>query len=318
MYDCILFGTGKACLNRINSLNFKQINIIGVFDNDKKKQGKLFLGLKIDAPDNIINYKYQYILVISSFYDEIFIQLTSIGVPRVKIIDIQSFLAPNASGRSLIVNGHITYEKGYRVGIEIGGAMNPIYLADHRIQLKQMDYTQHTKNEEGYKNMDLVKVDIIDDGETLNTINEGTLDFIIACHMLEHCRNPIGTIRNFLNRIRTGGIIFLAVPDKRYTFDDYRMLTTFEHLVEDDTNASREREYIDYCDMAESEAVPFSMFIEDNIAYIHYHVWDANSFIDFIYNLQKLWNKSFCIEQVGILDNGLSSNEIILVIKKVD
>ena len=52
-------------------------------------------------------------------------------------------------------------------------------------------------------------------------------------------------IRNFIAKVKTGGIIFLAVPDKRYSFDRNREITLFEHLVLDDMDPSdtRDREH---------------------------------------------------------------------------
>ena len=67
--------------------------------------------------------------------------------------------------------------------------------------------------------LELVKVDIVDDGEKLSSFPDGQLDFIIANHMIEHTANPLGTIRNHLRKIREGGVLYYAVPDKRYTFD---------------------------------------------------------------------------------------------------
>ena len=36
-----------------------------------------------------------------------------------------------------------------------------------------------------------VPPDVIDDGELLETFADGTLDFVIANHFIEHCQNPI-------------------------------------------------------------------------------------------------------------------------------
>lgn len=317
MKNCLVFGTGTACTKRISNLFLGQINIIGFLDNDTKKQGERFYGFTIDSPEHVNDYTYDYIIVISSYFNDICSQLIKLGVVRDKIIDLQTFLTPYVSGRSSIVNNYIIYDNGYHTGIEIGGAMNPTILLDRRIQLMQLDFMQHTMNEEGYKDMELVKVDIIDDGETLSTIDNTSLDFIIACHMIEHCRNPIGTIRTFLSKLRAGGIVFLAIPDKRYTFDHVRNLTDFDHLILDDTNPSKEREYLDYCDSWGTEALSFTNFVEKGYSHFHYHVWDSNSFVDFMYRLQKYLNNSFTIEQVGNLDASETAIEIILVIKKV-
>ena len=66
---------------------------------------------------------------------------------------------------------------------------------------------------------DLTEVDIVDDGEKLATIAAERQDFIVANHFLEHCENPIGTIETHLGKLKPGGVLFYAVPDKRYTFD---------------------------------------------------------------------------------------------------
>ena len=58
-------------------------------------------------------------------------------------------------------------------------------------------------------------------------------DFIIANHFLEHTENPIGTIETHLGKLKPGGVLFYAVPDKRYTFDFRRPVTPIEHMVAD-------------------------------------------------------------------------------------
>lgn len=56
---------------------------------------------------------------------------------------------------------------------------------------------------------------------------------MIANHFLEHCENPIKAFLNMLRVLRPGGILFLAVPDKRHTFDRDRPVTPLAHLVRD-------------------------------------------------------------------------------------
>ena len=66
----------------------------------------------------------------------------------------------------------------------------------------------------------LVEIDDVgDDGERLQTIEAQSQDFVIANHLLEHTEDPISTIRNWLRVLRPGGVIYMAVPDKRHTFD---------------------------------------------------------------------------------------------------
>lgn len=55
-------------------------------------------------------------------------------------------------------------------------------------------------------------------------------DYIIACHVIEHVPDPIGYLHGLAKLLNPGGIIMLAVPDKRVTFDLHRPLTTIDHL----------------------------------------------------------------------------------------
>jgi predicted SAM-dependent methyltransferase len=69
-----------------------------------------------------------------------------------------------------------------------------------------------------YPDLDLAKlvpIDVIDNGETLSTVEDDSLDFIVANHFLEHCENPIGAIRNHLKKIKPGGDSFLHNPGKK-------------------------------------------------------------------------------------------------------
>ena len=81
--------------------------------------------------------------------------------------------------------------------------------------------------------VDLVNVDIVDDGESLATISDGSMDFVVANHFIEHCQDPIRALTNHFRVLKTGGILFLALPDKRFTFDKDRPVTPNAHLYQD-------------------------------------------------------------------------------------
>src|SRR4051794_26432184 len=121
-------------------------------------------------------------------------------------------------------------------GVELGALHNPLWTSERATvrYVDRMDVPGLRLQYPELNDLDLVEVDIIDDGEKLSSLEDGRLDFIIANHMLEHTENPLGTIRNHLRKIRRGGVLYYAVPDKRFTFDTDRPLTTFEHLVRDD------------------------------------------------------------------------------------
>ncbi len=48
---------------------------------------------------------------------------------------------------------------------------------------------------------------------------EGTIDYVVALHMLEHVENPVRAIHHWLDIIKPGGGVGIVVPDWRYTWD---------------------------------------------------------------------------------------------------
>jgi glycosyltransferase involved in cell wall biosynthesis/SAM-dependent methyltransferase len=120
-------------------------------------------------------------------------------------------------------------------GIEIGALQLPLPVPTGA-EVRYVDRMTKTDLYEHYpelRSCDLVEVDIIDDGETLSTIQDSSQDFIIANHVIEHCQDPIGTLKNFLRVLRPGGIIYMAVPDMRHTFDRDRSRTDISHIIQD-------------------------------------------------------------------------------------
>ncbi|MGB7552188.1 MAG: methyltransferase domain-containing protein, partial [Chromatiaceae bacterium] len=120
-------------------------------------------------------------------------------------------------------------------GLEIGGLQRPLAVGKSA-KVKYVDRMPVSELRRHYPELasiDLVEVDIIDDGERLETIADFSQDFVIANHFIEHCQDPILFIKNMLRVLRNGGIIYLAIPDKRYTFDRNRPDTPVEHMVRD-------------------------------------------------------------------------------------
>jgi SAM-dependent methyltransferase len=51
--------------------------------------------------------------------------------------------------------------------------------------------------------------------------------------MLEHVEDPIAAFEHQLRVLRPDGILYLTLPDARYSFDSPRQRTTVEHLLRD-------------------------------------------------------------------------------------
>jgi SAM-dependent methyltransferase len=71
------------------------------------------------------------------------------------------------------------------------------------------------------------------EASNLDAIPSEKYDFLISSHCLEHCANTIKTVEEWLRVIKKGGAILLILPDKRFTFDHKRSVTSFKHLKDD-------------------------------------------------------------------------------------
>jgi SAM-dependent methyltransferase len=80
----------------------------------------------------------------------------------------------------------------------------------------------------------LVEVDYVLDGWALPEAAGQTrkFDFAIANHVIEQVPDMIGFLNNLTNVVRPGGLICLAILDKRYTFNYFRNTTVLADLVD--------------------------------------------------------------------------------------
>lgn len=187
-------------------------------------------------------------------------------------------------------------------GIEIGALHSPLPVADG-VRVRYVDRMGVEGLRKEYPDLGVLNfahVDVVDDGEKLHTIADASQDFVIANHFLEHTQDPIGTVRRFLAVLRPGGVLYLTVPDKRFTFDTDRPLTTVDHVVRDHEEGPA-WSYRDHCyefsrfvhhfDGAELEQ-HVDAIIRDNYS-IHFHVWTHDTFHDFLAAVRQRYSLPF-------------------------
>jgi SAM-dependent methyltransferase len=166
-------------------------------------------------------------------------------------------------------------------GLEIGPLHRP--LPTHPdMQIRYLDRASQADLKAVFPEVaeGIVAVDIVDDAESLATVPAMSFDFVVAAHVIEHMRNPIGALVNWLRVIRPGGYLYLIVPDKRRTFDRHRVRTLFEHLILDYEEPSRERDFEHFLDYAvhvhgtaASAALPEAKRLREIDYSIHFHVF---------------------------------------------
>lgn len=134
----------------------------------------------------------------------------------------------------------------------------------------------------------------IDYHTTLNEmegIDNNSLDFIVHCHVIEHSRNPVQALEKAYQKLKSGGTLIMAIPDKRYTFDKPRTLTKVKHIMEDyeyGVTAERDLEHVHCCkkiwvgsgykmiwDMSEDE---IKEYLNKDMIDIHWHTYTDRSF----------------------------------------
>ncbi len=169
-------------------------------------------------------------------------------------------------------------------GLEIGALHNPLKVP-RGCTVRYVDNIPADEARRRFSDVStkrLVGVDILDDGERLDRVPDGSQDFVIANHFIEHCQNPIGAVRNMIRVLRAGGVLYLAIPDKRYTFDRDRPSTAFEHLLRDDREGpswSRRQHLEEWVRVVEgiSDDASVNGKIDELLGidcHIHYHVWN--------------------------------------------
>jgi SAM-dependent methyltransferase len=78
-------------------------------------------------------------------------------------------------------------------------------------------------------------VDVISDASLL-PFRENSLDYIASSHLFEHLPNPIITFCGWYRCLKAEGVIYMVVPDRRFTFDHGRKRTALSHLISDFEN----------------------------------------------------------------------------------
>jgi SAM-dependent methyltransferase len=215
-------------------------------------------------------------------------------------------------------------------GLEIGPLHQPLAIPPHA-HARYVDrmWTDELRREyPELANWDLTEVDIVDDGEKLATVGSESQDFIIANHFLEHTEDPVGTIETHLGKLKPGGVLFYAVPDKRFTFDFRRQVTPIEHMVADHeegpegTRAEHFREWSRFVleheppagagpEWEEQQVEAVAQQLEAQNYSIHMHVWTQAEFLRLILTLRDRAEEGFDLEaaaRVGI--------EFVVILRK--
>jgi SAM-dependent methyltransferase len=192
-------------------------------------------------------------------------------------------------------------------GLEIGALHQPQWLppgasADYCDCLTVEQQKQHYPE---LGNVRFTPLTFVADGEELQGIDQNTYDFIVANHFLEHCVEPTRTLLRLCDAVKPGGVLFLAVPDKRLTFDHRRPVTTMDHFRRDFITGGRSTwedhlaEYVRLVDVPNGRDEEETKRHYRAIKYsFHVHVWDHDSLLDYLSVAAGWLDHAFRVSQI--------------------
>lgn len=209
------------------------------------------------------------------------------------------------------------------VGIEVGAGDRPFPAGDAASVLYG-DIRDDTSLQQYFKSAPISPGAKID-AQTFSGIADGSVDFVISAHVIEHLRNPIGSIVNAVRVLRPGGIHALVVPDLRFTFDRRRPGTTVDHSLrdyEDGGEGTCRQAYEEHLRYVHPELTG-EVYSEEQIQWqatqsaihwqecdIHFHAWTREQFEALLAGAAQL--APFAVEEtVSVV------NENIFVLRKL-
>jgi SAM-dependent methyltransferase len=182
-------------------------------------------------------------------------------------------------------------------GIELGALHNPLRVPSGA----EVTYVDRASTEElnrQYPDLEgIVPVSVIGDAHDLSALATNSVDFVIANHVIEHLEDPIRGLLEITRVIRPGGLLFLAIPDQRVTFDRHRPVTPIDHLVHEfrhGTAATRREHFEEYVRVARPEEDPtlgtrtaaqIASEVDDLMERdysIHFHVYRPDTFVELL------------------------------------
>lgn len=134
--------------------------------------------------------------------------------------------------RSRILAGvHVDRQRG----LEIGPHDRPL-VHKHEGPVQYVDYTDtETLRARAYAGVDPAKIPEVDHVWAARPLIEAVgapVDYIVASHVIEHVPDLVGWLLDLGGALVPQGILGLAVPDRRFTFDLLRPESTLGDVVE--------------------------------------------------------------------------------------
>jgi SAM-dependent methyltransferase len=198
-------------------------------------------------------------------------------------------------------------------GVEIGALNSPLKVSEHA-HVRYADYLPNDALHAGFPDLPTIQSpDVISDLESMRGFADASLDFVIANHVLEHVEDPLRALRSISRVLRRGGPAFIALPDKRRTFDKRREVTSLAHIQRDFIEGpewSRREHYIDWARNVDRSrnAAEQAAGMEAARANIHFHAWDFRAMKEMFCYAQKF--------NLSVVEAQRNRDEVIWILRK--
>ncbi|MBU2089332.1 MAG: class I SAM-dependent methyltransferase [Alphaproteobacteria bacterium] len=123
-------------------------------------------------------------------------------------------------------------------GLEIGALHKPTPVSPDA-SVAYVDYKTRQENERTYPELaaeTIVETHHVGDGFVLDFIPDGSQDFLIANHALEHSPNPWGTLEVWWSKLKPAGTLYVTVPVAEKCFDKGRPISRLADMLQDRRN----------------------------------------------------------------------------------
>lgn len=227
-------------------------------------------------------------------------------------------------------------------GVEFGALHNPLTVDLSKASVLYADKLSKNKLIENFPELKQDSKNIVDTDIFLNLDKDNyanlldyKFDFFIANHVIEHLANPIKFLEKLERVMKKDSYLYLAIPDKEYTLDYDRNLTTWNHLYEEYINQTTQvtKEHIE--DFIFNVKNPAMEELKDKKKLkkmyknwfkrifilrkhrkrsIHVHVWNQQSFNEFLESIITKINLNFKI--IDSVTSDETHHEMIYILQK--
>jgi len=162
------------------------------------------------------------------------------------------------------------------------------------------------------------------DLDGLKEFDSDSQDFVIASHLLEHLFQPFLFLAEIHRILKPNGLVFIALPDKRFTFDHCRFSHTFNHYLQEmqkgwiPPDADHIDDYIsEVVGKSKDEISEYDRSVELARSF-HVHVFSDSEFMRILRKMISKLNLSFeFIDGARSDSNSGNYEEFVLILRKM-